>query len=238
MEKLIKQKTQQLVDLQGEDEELALGEINGIQSDLHSLMEQEDLQCRQRAKANWLKHKDRNTKYFHACANLWKRANHINKIMNETSRIWESQEDICQSFILYYQKLFSSKARGGTGECLFAMREKVTEAMNSQLLREFTVEEINGALMQMPPLNALGPDGFAACFYQENWASVGIEVCNSILGFLNSGNINNELNSTYIALIPKVKKKILVALVNSGPSVFVMSFIKLHRKSYILCDIL
>jgi hypothetical protein len=79
--------------------------------------------------------------------------------------------------------------------------------MNSQLLREFTVEEINGALMQMPPLNALGPDGFAACFYQENWASVGIEVCNSILGFLNSGNINNELNSTYIALIPKVKKK-------------------------------
>jgi hypothetical protein len=47
MEKLIKHKTQQLVDLQGEDGELAMGEINGIQSDMHSLMEQEELQWRQ-----------------------------------------------------------------------------------------------------------------------------------------------------------------------------------------------
>jgi hypothetical protein len=75
MEKLIKHKTQQLVDLQGEDGELAMGEINGIQSDLHSLMEQEDLQWRQQAKANWLKHGDRNTKYLHAYANQRKMAN-------------------------------------------------------------------------------------------------------------------------------------------------------------------
>jgi hypothetical protein len=102
--------------------------------------------------------------------------------MDETGCIWESQEDICQAFILYYQKLFSSKAWGGMEECLFAMRGRVIEAMNSQLLREFTVEKINGALMQMPPLKAPGPDGFAGNI------SVGIEVCNTILGFLNLGN--------------------------------------------------
>ncbi len=75
MEKLIKHKTQQLVDLQGEDEELALGEINGIQSDMHSLMEQEELQWRQRAKANWLKNGDENTKYFHVSTNQRKMTN-------------------------------------------------------------------------------------------------------------------------------------------------------------------
>jgi hypothetical protein len=91
------------------------------------------------------------------------------------------------------------------GRMPFPMQRRVTEAMNSQLLREFTVEEINGVLMQMLPLKAPCPDGFAACFYQENWATVGTEVCNTILGILNSGSINNELNSTYIALVPKVK---------------------------------
>lgn len=39
-----------------------------LKRDIETLTEQEDLWWRQRAKLNWLKHGNRNTKYFHACA--------------------------------------------------------------------------------------------------------------------------------------------------------------------------
>jgi hypothetical protein len=57
----------------------------------------------------------------------------------------------------------------------------------------------------MAPLKALGPDGFNAGFFQKNWELVGPEVCQAILYSLNNGVISNDLNSTFIALIPKSK---------------------------------
>lgn len=80
-------------------------------------------------------------------------------------------------------------------DCLFALPKRVTEDMNNQLLEDFTVEEIRKALNQMQPLKAPWPDGFAACFYQENWATVGKEVCDVVLIFLNSGQ--NDLSRGY-----------------------------------------
>ncbi|XP_041027017.1 uncharacterized protein LOC121267238 [Juglans microcarpa x Juglans regia] len=43
-------------------------EIRKVKEELNLLLEKEDLRWRQRAKTNWCKLGDRNTKYFHACA--------------------------------------------------------------------------------------------------------------------------------------------------------------------------
>lgn len=67
--------------------------------------------------------------------------------------------------------------------------------MNEQLLTAFTEEEVSRALHQMPPLKAPAPDGFSACFYQQNWATVGGEVCSAILNFLNSGHMDAQINA-------------------------------------------
>lgn len=55
--------------------------------------------------------------------------------------------------------------------------------MNMQLLKAFIGEEVSVAFSQMAPLKAPNPDGFAACFFQENWAAIGEEVCNAINNF-------------------------------------------------------
>lgn len=63
------------------------------------------------------------------------------------------------------------------------MGSRVSALMNQKLTETFTVEEINSALHQMAPLKALGPDGFTACFYQQNWEAVQLEICNAVLHF-------------------------------------------------------
>jgi hypothetical protein len=88
--------------------------------------------------------------------------------------------------------------------------QKVSPEMNQKLLSSFTQEEISVALSQMSPLKAPGPDGFSASFYLSNWSTINIEVCNAILHFLNTCELEGNVNSTFMALIPKVQKPVNV----------------------------
>lgn len=91
----------------------------------------------------------------------------------------------------------------GIGECLRAVVPRVSNSMNLQLMRAFTHEKIDMALSQMHPLESPGPDGFVASFYQKNWRTVGPKVRAAVLSFLKTRFIDVDLNSTFIALIPK-----------------------------------
>uniref|UniRef100_A0A2N9F0P5 Reverse transcriptase domain-containing protein n=1 Tax=Fagus sylvatica TaxID=28930 RepID=A0A2N9F0P5_FAGSY len=74
-------------------------------------------------------------------------------------------------------------------KCLNGMGGVVTEAMNSELVVDFTVEEVHQALKQMYPTKAPGLDGMSAIFYQSYWEIVGPEVTQAILSILHSGRL-------------------------------------------------
>jgi hypothetical protein len=87
--------------------------------------------------------------------------------------------------------------------------------MNQRLLEDFMVEEISQALQQMAHLEAPGQDGFSTCFYQQNWGTVHLEVCNAVLQFLNSSHLDKSINATPIALIPRNRSPSSVTIFHS-----------------------
>lgn len=92
-------------------------------------------------------------------------------------------------------------------ECLEGLEAGVNSDMNGRLLATFTVSEVEMALGQMHPFKSLGPDGFAAGFYQNSWSIVGREVCGAVLDFLNLGIFDLAINHTFVTLIPKKKNE-------------------------------
>ncbi|GKD80902.1 hypothetical protein Tco_1347741, partial [Tanacetum coccineum] len=49
-----------------------------------------------------------------------------------------------------------------------------------------------------------GPDGYTACFFKKARHVVGANVCKTVKEFFRNGKLLREVNSTLIALIPKV----------------------------------
>jgi hypothetical protein len=118
-------------------------------------------------------------------------------------QVCTSKEEIEATFVNYFSDLFPAGSNLDMDGCLGALENKVTPMMNQKLLAEFTVEEISEALQQMAPLKAPGLDGFSASFYLQNWASIHMEVCAAVLHFFNTRVMNNAINKTHVALIPK-----------------------------------
>jgi hypothetical protein len=90
--------------VQGWEDKRSGPEAQKIKKEINSLLDQDDLKWRQRAKVDWLKLGDRNTKFFHACANQRRKANQIRKIKSENGSLFESHRGNRDSFrrIFFY----------------------------------------------------------------------------------------------------------------------------------------
>lgn len=105
------------------------------------------------------------------------------------------------TFVAFFQKLLTKPKY--LEECTRGLDSTVTPNMNQKLTSAFTALEVKMALDQMSSMKAPEPNGFTADFYQQNWATVGPEVCQAVLNFLNGAPMNRIINATNIALIPK-----------------------------------
>ncbi|XP_035551759.1 uncharacterized protein LOC118349911 [Juglans regia] len=182
-----------------------------IQGEVVSSITANDCKWKQRAKQHWLKHGDRNTQYFHMQANQRRKINAIKCIEDSQGRSVTKQSEIGEVFTSYLSSLFTTSHPSSVEQCLIALDTRLDMDMKAWLLNPFTREEINATVFHMNPLGLLGPDGFPAQFYQKHWEVVGDQVCSYALKFLNHGGLLNDVNDTYISLIPKVKSPIKVA---------------------------
>lgn len=87
-------------------------------------MEQEEVHWQQRSKVEWLKNGDKNTKFFHTCANQRRSSNKIWVVCDMEGNLRETQEDIGNAFVKYFTNLFTTGLPRRMTECLEFVEEK------------------------------------------------------------------------------------------------------------------
>ena len=202
-EKFIKEKTAELGKIQEEADLNKTQREKGLKKEIFDMLEQEELKWRQWAKEDWLRDRDRNTKYFHASATQRQRQNRVDNIVDRLGRTSATQAEVELAFVDYFKDIFTSSQPYNIDDCTDAIKGRLTSSLKVGFTTTYTEEELYSALMQMAPLKAPGLDGFLADFYQQNWSTVGTEVCKVILHFLNGSKLEENINETQIALIPK-----------------------------------
>lgn len=70
----------------------------------------EELYWEQRARANWLKMKDKNTTFFHLFATYRKKRNNVRKFEDSNGRLVEGDDTLLTHATLYFKELFTSKS--------------------------------------------------------------------------------------------------------------------------------
>ena len=78
-------------------------------------------------------------------------------------------------------------------------REEV-DSLNADVLEQ----EVRSSLFNIGGLKAPGPDGFPALFFQKNWKVCKQELVNLVEKAFRLGCIPDQINQTYISLIPKI----------------------------------
>lgn len=136
----IRLRREKLNKAQGEELLCSEHEEKVAKQNLQLLLDRENLKWKQRAKVDWLKEGDRNTKYYHACANYRKKSNQIVSIIDEHGVLCKSDEAVREAFVRYFSALFTVGPADNLESCLEHLEEKVSIPMNKELLKPFIRE--------------------------------------------------------------------------------------------------
>jgi len=167
-------------------------------------MEQEELTWIQRARANWLKHGDRNTNFFHHYASSRRKNNNIKGLVDDNGIRHEDSNTMPSMVHDYFAHLFQTEPYEVNDDVLNVVKLKVTPEMNQGLLAPFSYDEVKHALFSIRDLKALGPDGLHAIFYKRFWHMSGDDLVQEVLQAVNSASVPDGWNDTTIVMIPKV----------------------------------
>lgn len=120
-------------------------------------------------KIPWLKHGDRNKKFFHQKTSQRRCRNYIQRIRDADINWAENVKDIAGVALDYFQKMLTAGECDQMDDCLSVVPHKISAEMYQTLTSEFSVDEIKAALFQMAPTKALGLDGVNAFFFPQKY---------------------------------------------------------------------
>ncbi|KAL0293137.1 UNVERIFIED_CONTAM: hypothetical protein Sangu_3244700 [Sesamum angustifolium] len=135
----------------------------------------------QRAKLRWLKHGDQSSKVFFRKINSTRVKQRVFQITKASGELLTTQHDVTQEFISFF-RLYLGLAS----------------------LAPVTLSEVKEAFFDIDVESAPGPDGFTSAFYRAAWPIVGQSMFEAVGEFFRTGKLLKQINTTLLALIPKV----------------------------------
>ncbi|KAL2248024.1 UNVERIFIED_CONTAM: hypothetical protein Sindi_2654700 [Sesamum indicum] len=160
-----------------------------------------------RAKMQWMKGGDQCSRIFFRKIAKRRVARRILQINDDNGTIYTEPEEIINEFVCYYQNLLGGHRRQITLDIGFLRpwaRHILSNEEAGHLILAFRPDDVKQAVFDIADDKAPGPDGYSSGFFKAAWPVVGQEVTKAVLEFFSTGKLLKEVNSTLLALIPKV----------------------------------
>ncbi|GAU30969.1 hypothetical protein TSUD_63800 [Trifolium subterraneum] len=145
---------------------------------------------------------DANTKYFHTVLAGRRRGNAISMLQADGVAL-EGVNPIRQAVFSHFASHFKAinVERPGVDNLHF---KRLSQVECSSLTKPFSEGEVKSAVWDCDSYKSPGPDGINFGFIKDFWVELRGDVMRFITGFHRNGKLTKGLNSTFIALIPKV----------------------------------
>lgn len=139
-----------------------------LKHQLKTAYQEEELFYSQKARCNWLREGDENSKFFHATVKGRRKKNTIQKIQRDNGTWTENDQEVGEEIAQYYDHLFTSSVEECLDEILEGMPHRITRSMNDKLTRDVDEKEVRQVLFSMNPNEAPGSDGTSPLFFSKS----------------------------------------------------------------------
>jgi hypothetical protein len=151
----------------------------------------------------WVKVGKDNTKFFHAMATQRYRRNCISMLTADDGRQVSGHDEMAGVLWASYKERLGLSEGINMQFDLTRLIKKVSGL--DEISLPFLMEEMELVLKQMPADKAPGPDGFNGLFLKKCWSLVKEDFVALVKDF-HDGSLNlQNINSTFITLVPKVQ---------------------------------
>ena len=167
----------------------------------------------QRAKMQWMKEGDQCSRVVFRKIAQRRAGRRILQINDENGSTHIEPEEVIHEFVSYYQNLLGGNRRQILVDINYLRpwaRHIITNEEASHLCLPFTPKDVKNAVFDISEDKAPGPNGYSSGFFKAAWPVVGTEVTRAVLNFFTTGKLLKQVNSTLLALIPKVHNPMTV----------------------------
>lgn len=134
--------------------------------DYNLVLYQEELMWQQKARADWLKYGDANSKFYHSLVKGKQRRKKINTLKKDDNSWCFDQKELEDMVFQFYRNLYSDD--GVTVSLPKKLDWKLEATDVVKLTKEVDSNDVKKALFDMSPNKSPGFDGFPVGFFQKN----------------------------------------------------------------------
>lgn len=116
--------------------------LKKLEAEINTLLDKEEKMWSLRARVNWLKDEDRNTRFFHSKASQRRRRNYIKRLFDLLGQWTTQPNQVVNTAINIYQQLFTTSNLENLKTVLAEIPQLVTVDMNATLTSTFTADEV------------------------------------------------------------------------------------------------
>lgn len=153
---------------------------------------------KQKARVNWFKKGDANTRYFHMRIKRRNEANHITKIWSQHT--WISQpENVKELLASHFEQRFKELEKERCLRLGSLKLIRITQMEAQALEAKFEQDEISNALEPMDKDKSPGSDGFNAKYIKSMWKFLHNDFNLMLVSFHDTATLPGGLNSSFIS---------------------------------------